>query len=161
MCTGSGTTAHNPRSGGDPRLEGDPTPRRREPPQPEPVACRAHSHGLEVTHGQGCRSGGDPRPRLPPGVAVPDPCRSGGDPRPSLPPGVAVPTGMSFAASPSLSPWSKSTQPPSALPPSSTTRPTLSPPPPRNPHHVATPPPRDSSSRFGKKSREAELLLGF
>ena len=24
-----------------------------------------------VTHGQGCRSGGDPRPRLPPGVAVP------------------------------------------------------------------------------------------
>jgi hypothetical protein len=93
MCTGSGTTAHNPRSGGDPRLEGDPTPRRREPPQPEPVACRAHSHGLEVTHGQGCRSGGDPRPRLPPGVAVPDPCRSGGDPRPSLPPGVTVPTG--------------------------------------------------------------------
>jgi hypothetical protein len=85
MCTGSGTTAHNPRSGGDPRLEGDPTPRRREPPQPEPVACRAHSHGLEVTHGQGCRSGGDPRP--------------------SLPPGVAMPTGMSFAASPSLSPW--------------------------------------------------------
>jgi hypothetical protein len=105
MCTGSGTTAHNPRSGGDPRLEGDPTPRRREPPQLEPVACRAHSHGLEVTHGQGCRSGGDPRPRLPPGVAVPDPCRSEGDPRPSLPPGVAVPTGMSFAASPSLSPW--------------------------------------------------------
>uniref|UniRef100_A0A2N9HQD0 GDSL esterase/lipase n=1 Tax=Fagus sylvatica TaxID=28930 RepID=A0A2N9HQD0_FAGSY len=37
--------------GCDPRLEGDPTPRRREPPQPEPVACRAHSHGLEVTHG--------------------------------------------------------------------------------------------------------------
>uniref|UniRef100_A0A2N9IIT6 Uncharacterized protein n=1 Tax=Fagus sylvatica TaxID=28930 RepID=A0A2N9IIT6_FAGSY len=89
---------HHRRLKGDPRLEGDPTPRRREPPQPEPVACRAHSHGLDVTHGQGCRSGGDPRPRLPPGVAVPDPCRSGGDPRPSLPPGVAVPTGMSFCS---------------------------------------------------------------
>jgi hypothetical protein len=60
--------------------------------------------GLEVTHGQGCRSGGDPRPGLPPGVAVPDLCRSGGDPRPSLPPGVAVPTGFLFVASPSLSP---------------------------------------------------------
>jgi hypothetical protein len=35
---------------------------------------------------------------------VPDLCRSGGDPRPSLPPGVAVPTGFLFAASPSLSP---------------------------------------------------------
>jgi hypothetical protein len=36
-------------------------------------------------------------------VGLPDPCRSGGHPRPSLPPGVAVPdlcrlvTGMSFA----------------------------------------------------------------
>ena len=45
------TTAHNPL----PRLEGDPTPRRREPPQPEPMACRADSHGRF----------GDPRPRLP------------------------------------------------------------------------------------------------
>uniref|UniRef100_A0A2N9HZF1 Uncharacterized protein n=1 Tax=Fagus sylvatica TaxID=28930 RepID=A0A2N9HZF1_FAGSY len=105
MCTGSGTTAHNPRSGGDPRLEGDPTPRRREPPQPEPVACRAHSHGLEVTHGWlVCRSGGDPRPRLRPGAAgrrLGLPCRipaglevTHGQ---GLPPGVAVPTGMSFA----------------------------------------------------------------
>uniref|UniRef100_A0A2N9I1A7 Uncharacterized protein n=1 Tax=Fagus sylvatica TaxID=28930 RepID=A0A2N9I1A7_FAGSY len=97
MCTGSGTTAHNPRSGGDPRLEGDPTPRRREPPQPEPVACRAHSHGLEVTHGlaaglevthgQGSVLG---LPCLiPAGLEVTHGL--------GLPPGVAVPTGMSFA----------------------------------------------------------------
>ena len=66
------------------------------------LICLLLSSGLPCPFPQ---TGGDPRPRLPPGVAVPDPCRSGGDPRPSLPPGVVVPTGMIFAASPSLSPW--------------------------------------------------------
>uniref|UniRef100_A0A2N9J8B1 Uncharacterized protein n=1 Tax=Fagus sylvatica TaxID=28930 RepID=A0A2N9J8B1_FAGSY len=55
MCTGRLTTAHNPPHGHG--LKEMPTPRRREPPQPEPVACRARSAGLEVTHGQGCRLG--------------------------------------------------------------------------------------------------------
>uniref|UniRef100_A0A2N9IF57 Uncharacterized protein n=1 Tax=Fagus sylvatica TaxID=28930 RepID=A0A2N9IF57_FAGSY len=54
--------------------------------------------GLEVTHGQGCRSGGDPRQGCRLGLPCRILCRSGGDPRPSLPPGVAVPTGMIFCS---------------------------------------------------------------